>query len=194
MILAIDGVDGAGKTTLADELAALVGPHRPVVRASEDDFHRPAADRYALGRTSPEGFYRDSYDDPALIDRLLDPFAAGRDVVTGVFDHRADRPRLAPSQPAAPDAVLILDGIFLHRPTLAGRWDRSIWLEVAPDVAIPRVARRGEGDPDAAAPSNRRYVEGQRLYLADADPWSRASWVIDNTDLDRPRIVRAPAR
>ncbi len=193
IIVAIDGVDGAGKTTLADELAEAIGSRRPVVRASEDDFHRPAVERYARGRDSPEGFYRDSYDDDALRAALLDPFASGGDVVTGVFDHRTDRPRLRSAQAAAADAVLLIDGIFLHRPGLRDRWDRSIWLAVDIDVATPRGAARGEGDPDPAAPSNRRYVEGQRRYLAEVDPASRATWVVDNTDLARPRIVRGPA-
>ncbi|HYJ67792.1 MAG TPA: hypothetical protein VEX15_09025 [Nocardioidaceae bacterium] len=60
--VAIDGVDGAGKTTLGDELADLMDGRRPIVRASVDGFHRPRAARYARGRASPEGFYLDSYD------------------------------------------------------------------------------------------------------------------------------------
>jgi len=59
----IDGVDGAGKTTFADELAAALAPFgRPVIRAGVDGFHHPRAVRYRRGRESPEGFFRDSYD------------------------------------------------------------------------------------------------------------------------------------
>jgi uridine kinase len=61
-------------------------------------------------------------------------------------------------------------------------------------VSVPRGnARFGDGhDPDPGAEPNRRYVEGQRLYLAAVDPRSRATWVLDNTDLDLP--VLHPAR
>ena len=53
----IDGVDGAGKTTLADTLAdALEAAGIAVIRASVDGFHHPRAVRYRLGRESPEGF------------------------------------------------------------------------------------------------------------------------------------------
>lgn len=46
----IDGVDGAGKTTLADALGPVVsGRGRPTIRASVDDFHHPRAIRYARG-------------------------------------------------------------------------------------------------------------------------------------------------
>jgi hypothetical protein len=40
--VALDGVDGAGKTVLARELTELVGPHREVHRSSVDGFHRTA--------------------------------------------------------------------------------------------------------------------------------------------------------
>ncbi len=39
--VAVDGVDGAGKTMFADELATVVGAgDREVIRASVDDFQR----------------------------------------------------------------------------------------------------------------------------------------------------------
>ena len=54
-VVAVDGVDASGKTTLADRLAEAVAPRPPVVRASIGDFHRPRAERYRRGRDSPEG-------------------------------------------------------------------------------------------------------------------------------------------
>ncbi len=75
-LVAVDGVDGAGKTTFADRLAPRLD--RPVVRACEDDFLNPAAIRHRRGRESPEGFFRDTYDLALLGRLLLDPFAAGR--------------------------------------------------------------------------------------------------------------------
>lgn len=192
IIVAIDGVDGAGKTTLANALAEAVAGRRPVVRASIDHFHRPAAERWARGRESPEGFFRDSFDYDRLTTDLLHPFRAGGEVLVAIHDVVADAARCVSAGVPAPDAVLILDGIFLHRAELADRWDLSIYLDVDFPVSIPRGARRGFGDPDPSAASNRRYVEGQQLYLAEADPASRATVVIDYNDLEHPRIVRAP--
>jgi hypothetical protein len=102
-VVAVDGVDGAGKTTFADELAAVLAEDRSageVERASVDGFHHPRARRYAAGRTG-ETFWSDSYDYP---------------------DHR-------------------------------------------------------------------RYVEGQRIYLATCDPRGRADLLVDNRDLGAPRVV-----
>jgi uridine kinase len=194
--VAVDGVDGAGKSVFADELATRVmASGRPVVRASVDSFHRPRADRYRLGRNSPEGFYRDSYDYQRLTEFLLVPFApggSGRFRVAG-FDYKTDSPVSPPKQHAARRAVLILDGIFLHRPELRASWDFSIFLQVSFDVSVARCSRRDGSSPDPHAASNRRYVEGQRIYLREARPWQHATVILDNTDLAAPAVVSAAA-
>ncbi|MGH3875679.1 MAG: uridine kinase [Actinophytocola sp.] len=190
--VAIDGVDGAGKTRFADELAgALTDRGAPVVRASVDGFHRPRSDRHRRGRTSPEGFFRDSFDYPRLVELLIEPLGPGGSgrFVRAVHDVRAESPLELAQESAEPGAILVLDGIFTHRPELARFWDYSVWLEVPFAVSIPRVAARDYADPDPLAESNRRYVEGQRLYLAECDPRSRATVVVDNADLARPVIV-----
>jgi uridine kinase len=37
----------------------------------------------------------------------------------------------------------------------------------------------------------RRYTGAQRLYFASARPWERASVVVDNSELGRPRMIEA---
>ena len=78
--VAIDGVDAAGKTTLADELVApLERAGRQVVRASIDGFHHPEAIRRRRGSLSAEGYYRDSFDHATLAEELLLPLGPGGD-------------------------------------------------------------------------------------------------------------------
>ena len=170
VIVAVDGVDGAGKTTFADALAARL--ERGAVRACADDFLHPAPIRYRLGRESPEGFYRDSVDVDALIRELVGPFAAGRPFRVRWFDHERDEPVRAPLDDAPLDAALLLDGLFLHRSELRHRWDLSILLDVPPAVAAERLLAR-EGKP-----TRHRYVRGQELYFEDADPASHAGLVL----------------
>lgn len=173
-LVAVDGVDGAGKTTFADALAPLIA--RPVVRASVDGFHHPARERHARGRESGEGFYRDSYDYEALRRDLLDPFRDGAPFRRAVFDWRTDSPVETQPLTAPDDAVLVLDGIFLHRPELRSYWTFSIFLRVSEATSIARCAARD----GAEAAANPRYVHGQRLYLAECDPERRATRVVDN--------------
>lgn len=189
----VDGVDGAGKTTFSDELALAVRDlARPVIRASVDSFHNPRAMRYRRGRSSPDGFFLDSYDYELLLRVLLNPLSRGGSgrYRAAAFDHMADRPTPTPERVAAPNAVLIFDGIFLHRPELSGYWDYSIFLRVSFGTSVPRCAQaRPWLSPDPYADSNRRYVEGQRLYLRTCEPENLATIVIDNEDLDAPFVV-----
>lgn len=82
--VAIDGPDAAGKTTLADAVAALVPG---VARLSADDFLAPAAVRHARGELSPEGYYADAFDLVALRAAVL---AYDSVLVDGVFLFRPE--------------------------------------------------------------------------------------------------------
>ena len=190
----IDGVDGAGKTTFANEIAdelELLG--RTVIRATVDGFHNPRIIRYQRGRTSPEGFFHDSYNYAALKTLLLDPLSpngSGR-YRLAVFDQLTDKPVSADEEQAYPGAVLVFDGIFLHRQELRTYWDFSIFLDVRFEVSIPRGARRGIGfgsaDPESVEYA--RYVEGQKLYLLECEPKRYATLVVDNNNLAAPCII-----
>jgi len=83
----------------------------------------------------------------------------------------------------------VFDGIFLHRPELRGSWDYSVFLEVGFAVSMARCARRDGISPDPQAPHNRRYVEGQQLYLRACEPWRYATVVINNEALEAPVLV-----
>lgn len=196
--VAIDGVDAAGKTIFADELAASLEDFgRSVIRTSVDGFHNPAAVRRRRGELSPEGYYRDSFDDPALIESLLRPLGPDGSLLVrrAVFDYRSDRPVEAPIEQARPDAVLVLDGVFLLRPAIRAHVDFSVFLRADFDVTLARAEERDLALFGSVAEVRRRYrqryVPGQRLYLAEVGPERVATVVVDNNDPRRPVVVRS---
>lgn len=182
-LVAIDGVDGAGKTTFAAGLATAVrasGRRAHVVHL--DDFHRLRAARYRLGRDSPEGFFLDSYDYDSFRTLVLEPLARSGDgriraIATCLDEDRyVDAPYLA----TVPGDVVIVEGIFAHRDELFRSWDFSVFLEVSPATSVARLAERDGSPDDISAAELQRYLGGQALYLAACDPRSRASLVIAN--------------
>jgi len=193
--VAVDGVDAAGKTTLADELASLIEQRgRPAIRASCDAFHRPAAERYVLGRDSPLGFYRDSFDYAALRRLLLDPLGPGgnRRYRAAHFDAHRDEPVDALEEIAPADAVVVVDGVFLGRPELAACWDYRIFVAIDEAESLRRGAKRDAwflgGEDEARRRYERRYLPGQRLYLEEARPLETAQAVVDNNDPASPTV------
>jgi uridine kinase len=189
VIIAVDGVDGAGKTQFADGLAqALALEGHSVFRASIDDFHRPRAERYRLGKDSPEGFYRESFDYSVFTRVLINPFRMGGSTgfVLRAFDLARDAP-IEPKWTTAPaDAILVVDGIFLNRPELRGLWNYSVWLEASVETTASRLSER-----DGVSSNAERYARGQAMYLAEADPRAAATAVIDNDDFTAPKRVFA---
>ena len=197
--VALDGVDGAGKTHLADE---LVGPlsrgGRQIIRASIDGFHFPRADRYKRGRESADGYFRDSFNYEQLRSQLLDPLGPGgsRRCRTATFDYRVDSPVDAPLLTADPDAILLVDGVFLQVPQLAGAWDFVVWVEAPFETTVERAVRRdtargGEEEATRAAYAV-RYVPGQRMYLDSCEPKINADVIFENSDFDEPRLTLRP--
>lgn len=201
LLVAIDGVDGAGKTTFADELASALsaggGPRR-ILRVGLDDFHNVRRARYRLGRSSPEGFWRDSYNLRQFTEYVLAPLSSGMPVFRDRGHDLETDAVLGPVPvPAAADAVVVVDGMFLHREELRGFWDYSLFLDVPFEVAAARMALRdGPGavppnamPPNAMPPNRDRYVGGQQLYFAAADPAAHADLVLDNSREGTLRVI-----
>lgn len=199
VFVGVDGVDGAGKSTFADELGRVLSEGRdgnrskfpPAVRISLDGFHRVRQERYRLGRGSAEGFWRDSYDYESFRNLVVVPLSPGgsgnyrtasHDLVTDTALHGSD---LRVAEPA----VILIDGIFLHRPELVQLWDVSVFLEVSFATSFRRMAIRDGSDSAPDAPANQRYLGGQQLYLRECSPRSQATIVIDNNDFAAPYVV-----
>jgi uridine kinase len=167
VLVGIDGPDAAGKTTLADRLAAALDG--PVHRVGIDDHLRSAPERYARGDLSPEGCYRDTHDLPGFTAACI-------------------------SGPAG--VPVVADGVFLLRPELRDLWTLAVRLRVGEDEVLRRAVLRDAARFGSTAEVERRYraryLPAQELYRAEADPEARADVLVDVTDLGRPRVLRFP--
>ena len=155
----IDGPDAAGKTTLADELAAvLAAAGRHVERVSADEFLRAPEYRHRRGRESPEGYYEDSFDHQRLRDAVL----------------RSRSP-------------VVVDGIFLLRPELDDLWTLRIFVSIREEEVLRRGIERDGVEMERLY--RVRYLPGQRLYADRVAPRDRADIVVENDDPDRPGLI-----
>jgi uridine kinase len=194
--VAIDGIDAAGKTTLANELAlVLQARDRTVIRASIDGFHRPRAERYRRGSTSAEGYYLDAFNYPALRNGLLLPLGSigSRHYHRAVFDFLADAALNVNAEVTVDDAVLLFDGVFLMRPELEALWEYRIFVDVPFEIALQRAMERDLvlfGSAEAVALRyQERYIPGQQLYFAQAQPQRRADAIVINEPPEDPSVT-----
>lgn len=201
--VAIDGIDAAGKSTLAGEMGeSLSMINRPVIRSTVDGFHNPRSIRYRRGSLSSQGYFHDSFDYESVASKLLEPLSinGNRHYQTAVFDYRTDRPVDSAVSVAPDDAILLFDGIFLQRPDLARFWDFKIFVEVTFETALERaisryLSKNGQEPPPNGISELRRqyrlrYFPAQEEYLDCCHPNETADVAIDNNDFSNPFIRR----
>lgn len=191
--VAVDGRPAAGKTVLADELAAVLGEQgRYVIRASIESFLRPRAERYQRGELSAEGNYNDSFDYEALHRVLLDPLGPGGDrgFRRAVYDKETDSALAEAITTAPADAVLIFEGVFLMRPELIDRWDLTIFVAADFEVTVDRARSRDEALYGSSAEVERRfrtrYGPSQQFYFDTVGPADRADILVHNDEPASP--------
>jgi uridine kinase len=190
--IAVDGPPASGKTTLADELAAVLRTRgREVIRATIDDFLFRRTQRYRRGEYSAEGCYFDTHDTETLRQVLLDPLGPGGDrrIQHAVYDHVADTTLRPAVTTASVDAVLIFDGVFLMRPELVDRWDPRIFVSTAPEKTVERAVVRERQVSSPAEVERRwreRYLPAQQLYLATVQPTEHADIIVHNDEPQHP--------
>ena len=167
-----------------------------MIRASIDGFHRPRAQRLARGPDSPEGYF------PRLV-RLRRPpsrascsrsgQAATAASGAGSSTTWPDEPAVSQIEAAAPDSKsLLFDGVFLLRRELGDVWDFSVFVAAPFAETVRRAKTRDRAifgsEDEVIRRYGARYVPGQMLYYALEQPQSRADAIVENGDLDRPRL------
>jgi uridine kinase len=174
LAIAVDGLDGSGKSRFAAALAAeLSAGGRPASLLHVDDFRRPT-DFSALAPEAESALYYDCYFDFAAVGEALSAWA----------------------QEADDGAVIILEGVMLLRAALPPGTPLFV-LEVSAAEARRRILARdqakGRTPEEIAGRIERRYFPAQARYRAACDPLGRADLVIDNEDWAHPHVVRRSA-
>jgi uridine kinase len=183
-LVAISGIDGAGKGTIAArverELAAC-GKRAALIHL--DPWHRPQRVRFA--DDDPGGhFYRHAFRWQELFERLVDPLveAGSVDIEAEALDLPSDL--LIPTRHAFRDVdVVLLEGIFLLQRPLVDRYDLRVWIDCPYDIALARaIARNQEGlaPHQIVADYRRIYFPAEQHHIARDDPRGAADLVVDN--------------
>lgn len=125
------------------------------------------------------------------MENVLAPLGLGGSlrIRTAVFDFRTDAAVESPAVAAEPDAILVMEGVFLFRPELVDYWDLRIFLDVDFETSVARAVERDGhlgGVENIRKTYEERYIPGQRLYFSTSNPKERADIIIDNNDFRRP--------
>jgi uridine kinase len=167
--VAIDGLDGAGKTSFAAALSQRMeqlGIDAKV--ASVDDFR-------------PEGYYARSAADDFTPD----------DYFVEAYDYDALSQWVAHSRKNS--TCVIVEGIWLLRPELAQMWDLTVLLDIDEDTSLARVlARDTQWIPaeTLVARYRTRCYPAYALYQELSNPEVNADIIIDARPKDGMRLLK----
>jgi uridine kinase len=159
VFVGVDGFGGAGKTTLAAELAAAV-PGAVVVHV--DDFSGPRVAEWEWWR---------------LREQLLLPLLAGRPARYQVWDW--DRDAGGEWVDVPPGRLVVVEGVSSTRREAAVPWDLTIWVEAPRPVRLERALERDGADLMSRWLDD--WMPSEEAYAARERPQQRVDLVVDGT-------------
>jgi uridine kinase len=152
----IDGCGGAGKSTLAADIAVTVAD---VVVVHIDDFAGPRIAEWDWQRFDAQ---------------LVQPLLAGRPARYQRWDW--DRDEGAEWHDVLPGAVVVVEGVSSTRREVRAPWALTVWVEASREVRLARALER-----DGAAMMPRwleQWMPSEDAYVAREHPQQRVDLVV----------------
>lgn len=157
VIVAIDGMAGAGKTTLAEQLKAVF-PKTDIIQM--DHFYLPKAKRTEERMAEPGGHM----DTERFSEEVAMPIWKGLVPRYRVLDCGSQT--FTDTIHCSPDAELcIVEGTYATHPNIPDVYDLRIFVEADSDICLDRIKKRASSDWEVEMfikewiPAEKRYFE-----------------------------------
>lgn len=168
LIVGVDGLAGAGKSTLASQLVSCLPGSKCV---NIDDFYRPIhLDQ--LTKLAADDLIENFFDWKRLEDCLLIPASNGLRAVYYKHDWESDE--LSDRIEVPPTDVLIVEGVFALLPPLRAFYQLKIYVDTPKPQRISRITSRKY--PNANWMD--AWMLAEERYLNKFDPQSQAGVVV----------------
>lgn len=195
VVIGLTGADASGKSWLAASLAEQLterGVENELVHV--DDFHRPKSERYAGRRPEPEQYLDQSIDLEALVREVLRPIRRDGQLSRTArhLDLLTDAYTTERTYRVTERTIVLVEGVFLLREPVRTHLDLIVVLTADEEELVARGSRRDEQvhGADAERRFREKYLPAQRALFAANPPEQLADIIIDNTEWERPRVVR----
>lgn len=221
-LLAVDGIDGSGKSVFAEHLVEALGAAGVATALLRVDDFRQAVDWRRDGRSEADAYHDDYYDLSAL-DQVARTLRTGAPQATiPVFDANLERrtgaravqmargvaqregegdggggPDLASGEVADAVRAIVVEGVFALRVAEVRAGAAVIYLKVSFGEARRRIlardTTRGRSAENVLHRIDERYFPAQERYMREHDPVGRADVLIDHERLGQPAVERFDA-
>lgn len=183
LIIGIDGLGGAGKSTISENISgALRSEGHSVTLLHIDDFIHPRAVRYNENYAQWECYYNLQWRYNYLKNEIISPLRSDGELCRDIELYDKDNDTYLSQRICIPKGgILIIEGIFLQREELIDIFDYMIYIDVPESTRLERVLSRDRyiGDSEQIKEKyNSRYFPAERHYVKTCSPADRADYVI----------------
>ncbi|WP_406544671.1 AAA family ATPase [Pseudobutyrivibrio sp.] len=183
VIVGIDGLGGAGKSSISEEIyEELSGENISIEVLHIDDFIHPKNIRYNDNYAEWECYYNLQWRYDYLLENVINPIKKNGKF-TGLielYDKDEDRYEKK-SVDIKEGSVVLIEGIFLQREELSQVFDYMIYIDVPESERLKRVLKRdgyiGTVD-DIKEKYENRYFPAERHYVNMYSPSKVADYVV----------------
>lgn len=183
-VIGVDGLGGAGKTTLVDSLKLqLQNENYYSYTLHINDFIYPKSIRYNLSKEEWDCYYNVQWRYDYLVKEILFPIKNGEIIDKQIEIYNKERDRYFTQRVnLLPGSILILEGVFLQRKELKDYLDFVIYLDVPQKVRLNRVLTRDRyigGVEDIKYKYEKRYFPAEEKYLLEYSPIENSDFVLE---------------
>ena len=180
--LGIDGLGGAGKSTVSEEIRGeLEGRGIHTLLLHIDDFIHPRKVRYDPAYPDWQCYY-DLQWRFGYITETLGRLKAGRESSIDIELYDKDNDSYyTETCSVSGKTVVIAEGIFLQRKEYRGLFDITVYIDVPEEVRLNRVLKRDTyigNEQEITDKYSRRYFPAERRYFSEYHPDRTADFVI----------------
>jgi uridine kinase len=182
-IVALDGLSGAGKTTLVTNLESELKNICNVVVIHIDDHIVERNQRYNTGYDEWYEYYYLQWDVEMLREELFNKLHSNNPKLTLPFYEKSIDNIINKTISIEQDSIILIEGIFLQRKEWKAYYDFTVFIDCPREIRYERVLRRDTyiGDQQARLDKyKRRYWPGEDHYLETEKPIKNADKVYEN--------------
>lgn len=184
LIVGVDGLSGAGKTTFVEALKKELSTHgAPLAVFHLDDHIVERAKRYLTGHEEWYEHYALQWDVAKLTHSLLEMLKSSvPEFELGYYDSRVDAV-INRNVHVPAEGVILLEGVYLQRKEWRAFLDYLIYLDCPRSTRFERVTTRSQqdiADPARIDLYKRRYWAAEDYYLETEQPLLHADFVWEN--------------
>jgi len=182
LVLGIDGLGGAGKTTVAERIQLEFVDS---VLLHIDDFIHPKSIRYAEGLEPWKAYYFEQWRYSYLIGEILEPIRKGKPVHKKIEVYNKINDSYDEKWIDLPvGGMLLIEGVFLQRAELRDYFDHVIFIDIDKEIRLQRVLERDSyigSQQEILNKYNDRYFPAEEEYIRENNPVILADFVINGT-------------